>query len=49
MSDSMLQPFNYLVVKTCNFVNSLVGKKAIKTFMLPKTTIQEVQNMPFQT
>ena len=26
MSDSMLQPFNYRVVKTGNFGNNLVGK-----------------------
>ena len=44
ISDSMFQPFNYVVVKTGNFLirYSLMGKKAIKTFMLPKTTIQEV-------
>ena len=47
MSDRMFQPFNYVVVKTGNFYNSLV-EKAIKTFMLPKTTIREVQNTPMQ-
>ena len=47
MSDSMFQPFNYVVVKG-NFDNDLVEKKSIKTFMLPKMIIQEVQNIPFQ-
>ena len=42
MADSMFQPFNYVVVKTGNFLLQSCGKKAIKTFMLPKTTIQEV-------
>ena len=44
MSDSMLQPFNWMwLLKQVIFDNSLVEKK---TFMLHKTTIREVQNMP---
>ena len=51
MSDNMFQPFNYMVVNTgiiiIFFYNSLVEKSHKDTYVT-QTTIQEVQNIPFQ-
>ena len=47
MSDSMFQPFNYLIVKTGIFDKNVV-EKSHKDIYITQNTIQEVQNIPFQ-
>ena len=47
MSDSMFQPFNYVVVKTGIFDKNVV-EKSHKDIYITQNTIREVQNIPFQ-